>query len=135
MPVISCGAGRWRIGSGLCIYRSKAKADRAYWGYLVAKGRESMATTSAGIAVRLRRRNRKTRKTQPPGMGLKFTMNASREDTGAFVKYAIERAMKQLLPESEMICNDPGKKRRSKGKGRGLGRGGGRGPVGRPYRS
>ena len=128
----------WKIGrKGKCIYDSKAKADRAYRGYLAAKGRESMATMSANIATRVRRRRkRKVRKTQGPGMGLKFTMNASKEELAAHVKRAIEDAMERLLPVSEaMACDDPGKKRRSKGKGRGLARGRGRGPIGRPYRS
>jgi hypothetical protein len=34
MPVKSCGGGKWRIGSGKCIYKSKAAAQRAYKAYL-----------------------------------------------------------------------------------------------------
>lgn len=37
MPVRSCGGGKWRIGNGKCIYDSKAKADRAFKGYLGSK--------------------------------------------------------------------------------------------------
>ena len=66
-------------------------------------------------------------------MNLKYTMNASKEELAAFVEQAIERALERLVPEMEKIaCDDPGKKRRSKGKGRGLARGRGRGPMGRP---
>lgn len=34
MPVTKCSNGKWRIGSGPCIYTSKEKADRAYVAYL-----------------------------------------------------------------------------------------------------
>ena len=37
MPVYSCGGGKYRIGKGKCIYDSKAKAERAYKGYLYSK--------------------------------------------------------------------------------------------------
>lgn len=37
MPVRSCGGGKWRIGNGKCIYDSKAKAERAFKGYLGSK--------------------------------------------------------------------------------------------------
>jgi hypothetical protein len=37
MPVIKCSNGKYRIGSGGCIYDSKAKAERAYKGYLAQK--------------------------------------------------------------------------------------------------
>ena len=33
MPVIKCGQNKWRIGSGPCIYTSKASAERAYAAY------------------------------------------------------------------------------------------------------
>jgi len=33
MPVRRCKNGKYRIGSGPCIYKSKASADRAYGGY------------------------------------------------------------------------------------------------------
>jgi len=36
-PVISCGNGKWKIGSGSCMYDSKAKAEAAYKGYLAKK--------------------------------------------------------------------------------------------------
>jgi len=39
---------------------------------------------------------------------------------------------KQEAGEADESCQDPGKKRRSKGKGRGLARGRGKGPVGAP---
>lgn len=34
MPVIKCKNGKYRIGSGDCIYDSKEKAERAYKAYL-----------------------------------------------------------------------------------------------------
>jgi hypothetical protein len=37
VPVISCGNGKYRIGTGKCMYDSKEKAERAYKGYLVQK--------------------------------------------------------------------------------------------------
>jgi len=35
MPVTRCPNGKWRIGSGKCMYPSKEAAERAYRGYLV----------------------------------------------------------------------------------------------------
>ncbi len=37
MPVIKCSNGKYRIGSGACIYDSKEKAESAYRGYLASK--------------------------------------------------------------------------------------------------
>lgn len=37
MPVIKCSNGKWRIGSGPCMYKSEAKAERAYAAYKVKK--------------------------------------------------------------------------------------------------
>lgn len=37
MPVIKCGNGKYRIGSGPCMYTSKAKAERAYAAYRAKK--------------------------------------------------------------------------------------------------
>lgn len=34
MPVSKCPNGKWRIGSGECIYESKESATRAYIAYL-----------------------------------------------------------------------------------------------------
>jgi len=33
MPVHKCSNGKYRIGSGSCMYTSKAAANRAYKGY------------------------------------------------------------------------------------------------------
>lgn len=135
MPVILCSNGKYKIGqNGKCIYDSRAKAERAYQGYLATKRRESMTTTAADIVARVRKRRRKVRKTRTLDMGLKYTMSASKEELVAFVGQAVGRALEKLMPELEkMACDDPGKKRRSKGRGRGLARGRGRGPMGRPY--
>jgi hypothetical protein len=38
MPVIKCANGNYRIGSGKCIYTTKAKATSAYKAYLAKKG-------------------------------------------------------------------------------------------------
>lgn len=37
MPVYKCSNGKYRIGSGPCMYTSKAKADRAYGAYKAKK--------------------------------------------------------------------------------------------------
>ena len=37
MPVHKCSNGKYRIGTGGCIYGSKATAERAYKGYLAHK--------------------------------------------------------------------------------------------------
>jgi len=37
MPIRKCGRGKWRIGSGKCMYRSLAAAKRAYKAYLAKK--------------------------------------------------------------------------------------------------
>ena len=42
MPVLSCGNGKFRIGKGKCIYKSKASAERAYKGYLGKKYGEAV---------------------------------------------------------------------------------------------
>lgn len=38
MPVIKCSSGRYRIGSGACIYDTKEKADAA-WKAILAQGK------------------------------------------------------------------------------------------------
>lgn len=41
MPVYKCSNGKWRIGSGSCMYKTKVAAERAYAAYRtkqVAKG-------------------------------------------------------------------------------------------------
>jgi|GEM_PF-6109003 len=38
MPVRKCGNGKWRIGSGPCMYTSEEAANRAYRGYLASEG-------------------------------------------------------------------------------------------------
>jgi len=37
VPVVKCSNNKWRVGSGKCMYKSKASADRAYRGYLGKK--------------------------------------------------------------------------------------------------
>lgn len=37
MPVYPCVNGKWRIGDGPCIYKTKAAAERAYAGYRASK--------------------------------------------------------------------------------------------------
>lgn len=38
MPVKKCPNGKWRIGSGKCMYTSKEDAEKAYKAYLAKKG-------------------------------------------------------------------------------------------------
>ena len=40
MPVHKCPNGKYKIGSGKCMYDSKAKAESAYKGYLASKRKE-----------------------------------------------------------------------------------------------
>ena len=37
MPVRKCSNGKYRIGSGKCMYDTKAAAERAYAGYRAKK--------------------------------------------------------------------------------------------------
>jgi len=37
MPVRKCNNGKWRIGSGKCIYPTKKKAASAFRGFLGAR--------------------------------------------------------------------------------------------------
>ena len=37
MPVSKCSNGKYKIGSGPCMYDSKTKAEAAYKGYLAKK--------------------------------------------------------------------------------------------------
>lgn len=37
MPVFKCNNGKYRIGTGDCIYDSKEKATRAYQGYIISE--------------------------------------------------------------------------------------------------
>jgi len=39
MPVTKASNGKWRIGSGPAMYKSKAAADRAYRAYLYKRRR------------------------------------------------------------------------------------------------
>jgi len=42
MPVHKCPNGKFRIGSGKCMYDSKEKAEKAYKGYMANKNMEEM---------------------------------------------------------------------------------------------
>lgn len=37
MPVRKCPNGKWRIGNGPCMYRSREAAEKAYRAYLAKK--------------------------------------------------------------------------------------------------
>ena len=37
MPIRKCANGKYRIGSGPCIYKTKAAAERAYGAYRAKK--------------------------------------------------------------------------------------------------
>lgn len=41
MPVIKCSNNKYRIGKGLCIFKSKASAERAYRAYLAKKNKQT----------------------------------------------------------------------------------------------
>lgn len=40
MPVSKSSNGKWRIGSGKAIYKTKAAAERAYRAYLAKKNKK-----------------------------------------------------------------------------------------------
>jgi len=40
MPVRRCANGKYRLGNGPCIYRSKESAQRAYRAYLAKKAKK-----------------------------------------------------------------------------------------------
>ncbi len=52
MPVVKCPNGKWRIGSGPCVYKNKASAEKAYKGYLGRK--DSNANKSRNRQVQTR---------------------------------------------------------------------------------
>jgi len=37
MPVYKCSNGKYKIGTGKCMYKSKAAADKAYKAYRIKK--------------------------------------------------------------------------------------------------
>ena len=39
-PVIACGNGKYRIGSGKCMYDSKEKAEASYRAYLFKRSKK-----------------------------------------------------------------------------------------------
>jgi len=41
MPVIKCSNGKYKIGSGPCMYKSKASAERAFRAYLAKKNKKT----------------------------------------------------------------------------------------------
>jgi len=43
MPVLRCPNGKYRIGTGKCIYPDRATAQRAYRGYLYSESKGSRA--------------------------------------------------------------------------------------------
>ncbi len=40
LPVFKCGNGKYRIGSGPCMYGSRESAEKAYKGYKGSKGKK-----------------------------------------------------------------------------------------------
>lgn len=40
MPVRKCSNGKYRIGDGPCVYKTKQSAEKAYGGYRAKKRRE-----------------------------------------------------------------------------------------------
>ncbi len=47
MPVKKCSNGKWRIGSGDCMYHTKEDAESAYAGYRAQKYGEEYTPTEA----------------------------------------------------------------------------------------
>lgn len=48
MPVIKCPNNKYRIGTGPCMYSTKATADRAYKAYLAKKHTETEGLQEEG---------------------------------------------------------------------------------------
>lgn len=40
MPVKKCNNGKWRIGNGPCVYKTKKSAEKAYAAYRAKKHSE-----------------------------------------------------------------------------------------------
>lgn len=49
MPVLKCSNGKYRIGSGPCIYPTAEAANKAYKGYLGKKHSESTGLQEEGF--------------------------------------------------------------------------------------
>jgi len=63
MPVYKCPNGKYRIGSGKCMYATKKKADNAYAAYLaITHSEQDVATQLAGNVLRRIRNLRKKKK-------------------------------------------------------------------------
>lgn len=61
MPVNRCSNGKYRIGNGKCIYDTKAKADRAYKGYLASKYKETVMSKAKEIMSRILEKIKKSK--------------------------------------------------------------------------
>lgn len=48
MPVKKCSDGKYKIGSGKCMYTSKANAERAYRAYLAKKNKSGIKSNLRG---------------------------------------------------------------------------------------
>ena len=54
MPVLKCPNGKWRIGTGPCVFTTRAAAERAYVAYLIQTHEERKAVQvlkSVGLAI------------------------------------------------------------------------------------
>ena len=46
MPVIRCPNGKYKIGSGKCMYKSRQSAVKAYQAYMANKGKPNKHTAN-----------------------------------------------------------------------------------------
>ena len=53
MPVLKCSNGKWRIGTGPCMYTSKGSAESAYKGYLGSKYSNKLASDISQLEEKL----------------------------------------------------------------------------------
>ncbi len=98
-------------------------------GQLASEGLDE-AITGAGIRVTLERAIEKARSYANSVVKSRFTRDMAdefRQDLESFAK-----DLEEIAGAMTEACDDPGKKRRSKGRGRGLAVGRGRGPLGNP---
>jgi len=54
MTVLKCPDGKYRIGTGLCMYKTKMKAISAYAAYLAVSHAEALAIHVREIVERIR---------------------------------------------------------------------------------
>jgi hypothetical protein len=63
MPIYKCGNKKYRIGTGKCMYKSRASAERAYAAYRAASHAEVRTEYISFVVQKLRSLKEKKEKT------------------------------------------------------------------------